>query len=45
MQGKGLIVLMLGLGLIFVNLLVGWDAKNPTGTNIGGNIRKALTGQ
>jgi hypothetical protein len=44
-QGAGLIVLMLGLGLVFVNLLVGFNDANPSPTNIGGNIRKVLTGK
>lgn len=45
MQGTGLIVIGLGLGLVFVNLLIGFDAKNPSSTNIGANLRKAITGK
>lgn len=43
-QGMGMIVLMLGLGLVFANLLIGFDASNPAPTNIGANLRKAVTG-
>ena len=38
-----MVVLALGLTLVFANLLIGFDAQNPSATNIGANLRKAVT--
>lgn len=41
----GQIALVLGIALILVNLFVGFNDPNPSPSNIGGNLRKAVTGQ